>query len=112
MKARAIKSHEGFLTLQSTPESCTHIRINLPCIVNGEPLGELTLPVIIKGDRKGTNNWSWNGSLEKPTLKPSLLIGVPPNQVHIFVTDGQVIYLEDNAPEVAGSVVDLIDFTD
>jgi len=31
------------------------------------------VPVQIKGTREGTGNWTWNGDVDYPTLKPSLL---------------------------------------
>ena len=30
------------------------------------------LPVITKGSREENNAWTWNGSLDKPTVRPSV----------------------------------------
>ncbi len=52
------------------PKDATHLKIKLP-----GPTGELFLPVMTGNQtRAGTGCWSWNGSVEKPTLKPSVLL--------------------------------------
>jgi hypothetical protein len=53
--------------LPCAPAEATHLRLGRPGI-----LGEITLPVMIGGTREGTNNWTWNGSVDKPTVKPSI----------------------------------------
>lgn len=62
-------------------------------------------------------NWGWNGSLEKPTFTPSVLVtypgsdagkdGAPPAVCHSFVTDGRIQYLGDCTHAMAGQTVDL-----
>lgn len=62
-------------------------------------------------------NWGWNGSLEKPTFTPSVLVtypgsdagkdGAPPAVCHSFVTDGRIQYLVDCTHAMAGQTVDL-----
>lgn len=62
-------------------------------------------------------NWAWNGSLEKPTFTPSVLVtyngadagvdGAPPAVCHSFVTDGRIQYLGDCTHSLAGQTVDL-----
>lgn len=62
-------------------------------------------------------NWSWNGSLERPTFQPSVLVtyngadagrdGAPPAVCHSFVTDGRIQYLGDCTHELAGQTADL-----
>lgn len=62
-------------------------------------------------------NWSWNGSLERPTFQPSILVtyngpdagrdGAPPSVCHTFVTDGRIQFLGDCTHELAGQTVDL-----
>lgn len=81
-------------------------------------------------------NWSWNGSLEKPTFMPSVLVsgtnftekgqadfdawhadGCPPRGgakfesapfvCHSFVTDGRIQYLGDCTHALAGQTVDM-----
>jgi len=82
--------------------------------------------------------WTWNGSLEKPTFTPSLLItgtefsaagradyeawcaaghpdrqGKPfdsvPSRCHSVVTDGKIHFCADCSHELAGQVVDMKD---
>ena len=62
-------------------------------------------------------NWSWNGSLEKPTFSPSVLVtyegkdagkdGAPPAVCHSFVIDGCIQFLNDCTHRLAGQTVDL-----
>ena len=56
--------------------------------------------------------WSWNGSLDNPTFKPSLLVN-PDGQdrCHLWVTDGKVIFLPDSYHALAGKTVELPDWT-
>lgn len=77
--------------------------------------------------------WSWNGSMERPTLSPSVLVtwdmGDPPvtpenfeeyrrnpwpqtkvkKVCHSFVTDGQIQFLCDCTHALAGQTVSLPD---
>ena len=53
--------------------------------------------------------WSFNGDLEKPTFRPSLLntkVGVI---CHLYMTDGQIDFLSDCSHELAGITVDMED---
>lgn len=75
--------------------------------------------------------WSWNGSLELPTISPSILFrGVlygpakvrfsnykgsfpcesSPFVCHSFVRDGRIEFLPDCTHELAGQTVDLPEF--
>lgn len=60
--------------------------------------------------------WSWNGSTDRPTLSPSVLIrwtrrpenAAPVDEVcHSFVRDGRIEFLSDCTHGLAGSTVDL-----
>ncbi|WP_242514506.1 DUF6527 family protein [Enterobacter cloacae] len=67
--------------------------------------------------------WGWNGSVDKPTLTPSVLVtGFTPSDdpeefgdatkdkpftCHSFVTDGQIQYLNDCTHSMAGMTVPL-----
>lgn len=57
--------------------------------------------------------WGWNGSLERPTLTPSLNAHYPqgagrPDYVcHSFVTDGRIKFLTDSTHALAGQEVEL-----
>ena len=83
----------------------------------------------IHGTRSGTGNWTWNGDVDKPTLRPSILtkgtesvtdeqiaaigrgeqITPVPVVCHTWITDGQVIFLDDCTHELAGQTLDLLD---
>lgn len=60
--------------------------------------------------------WTFNGDLEKPTFKPSMLSNkdhsnpkVP--RCHSFVTDGKIQFLGDCTHDMAGKTVDLPDIS-
>ncbi len=56
--------------------------------------------------------WKWNGSLEKPTLTPSLLYKTHDGSAvrcHLFVTDGKIIYCDDCPHIMKGRTVDMED---
>ena len=118
--------------VQVEPAQATHLRIWLP-----GPVGLLTLPVQIKGTRAGTGNWTWNGDVEKPTLRPSVLTqsghfapqfdpenhscwckfnaehpGEAPAfhcyRCHCWVTDGKAQFIDDTTHEFRGKTVELL----
>jgi len=92
--------------MQCSVEEATHLTINLP-----GPVGHLTLPVIRHGTRAGTGNWTWNGSVDKPTLRPSLLTTNGPGgwRCHCWVNDGQAQFLADTTHQFVDQTVDLLD---
>jgi len=57
--------------------------------------------------------WAWNGSTDKPTLTPSILVTYDmgedhtPNRCHSFVTNGEIQYLSDCTHALAGQTVPL-----
>ena len=65
--------------------------------------------------------WQWNGSLDLPTITPSVLVTWEANPnaspefkewhkkrvCHSFVTDGRIQFLGDCTHELAGQTVDL-----
>lgn len=62
------------------------------------------------GERNESNaTWTWNGSMDKPTFTPSLLIHGRDNTptCHSFVTDGKIQFLTDSTHKLAGQTVDL-----
>ncbi len=80
------------------------------------PLSTLHIPVQQRGTREGTGNWTWNGDTEKPTLRPSVLNDFrkhdPAGLVHhIWITDGNVVYLDDCTFELAGQTLPLLEVT-
>ena len=93
--------------VECSVEEATHVTIKLP-----GPTGKVILPVILHGTRDGTNCWSWNGNVELPTLKPSLLTeGVRENtkyKCHSWINDGNVRFLPDCSHEFVGQTVELL----
>ena len=52
--------------------------------------------------------WAWNGSEERPTFSPSMLVNRDtPSQCHSFVTDGKIQFLNDCYHELKGQTVEL-----
>jgi len=65
----------------------------------------------------GKDPWEWNGSLDKPTIRPSIFVNkgrVCPDvpACHSLVTDGKINFLADCSHALAGKVVDLPDWED
>lgn len=87
------------------PRDATHIRITMP-----GPMGNLLLAVHT-GQRPAvqTSSWHWNGDVDKPTLKPSVLNTRPGFRCHSFITDGIVDFLRDTTHELSGQKVPLLD---
>lgn len=89
-------------------EEATHVTLNVP-----GPTGQLTLPVILKGARDGTGCWSWNGSTDAPTLRPSVLTQGhsirtdAPFRCHSWINDGAAQFLDDCSHELRGQTVPL-----
>lgn len=91
------------------------------------------------GDGPGPR-WGWNGNVDKPTFKPSILVRSTeltangradldawraagcqrpapelesiPTVCHSFVTDGRIQFLSDCTHHLAGQTVDLPDWDD
>lgn len=94
-----------------SPQEATHLLLHLP-----GPLPNRILPVITGGCRSGTPNWTWNGSVDSPTIKPSVLTkgGVYEGDTykeyvcHSWINDGKVQFLDDCTHELAGQTIDLL----
>jgi hypothetical protein len=56
--------------------------------------------------------WEWNGSYEKPTFSPSLLVWGhrPDMRCHLFLTDGMLRFLDDCVHDLKGQTVPMVDF--
>ena len=70
--------------------------------------------VPVNGHRSG-RGWQWNGSLDSPTLAPSILVNVggsnPTVQIcHTFIRDGKIEFLADCTHKLAGQMVDVPDW--
>jgi hypothetical protein len=107
MKARPLKL-QGHTYTPCEPDEATHIALNLP-----GPLPNRILPVIQHGPRTGTPCWTWNGSIDAPTVKPSVLSrggdAKGDHVCHSFINNGQVQFLADCSHEFAGQTLDLLD---
>ena len=59
----------------------------------------------------GPEGWKWNGSLERPTLSPSVLVSgyISDREVrcHSFIENGKIHFLNDCLHSLAGKTVDL-----
>lgn len=112
MKAMPMALMEDVGYMRCEVEHATHVKLNFP-----GPAGEIFLPVIQSGTRSGTGCWTWNGDVEKPTLKPSVLTqgcnDKSPTffRCHTWVNDGQAQFLDDCSHELRGQTVDLLEIT-
>ena len=96
------------------PAEATHLMLNMP-----GPIPTRILPVMIGGTRAGTPNWTWNGSVDAPTVKPSILTRgagricrdcqYVEQVCHSWVNDGKVQFLDDCTHEFAGMTMDLLE---
>jgi hypothetical protein len=91
------------------PKEATHLQLHMP-----GPFPNRILPVMIGGTRQGTPNWTWNGSVQFPTVKPSILTrgGGDDDKNHVchsFVNDGKVQFLDDCTHEFKGQTLDLLE---
>lgn len=103
MKARPLQLIENMYQ-PCEPEVATHIKLHFP-----GPYPTRILPIIIKGPRKGTPNWTWNGDTETPTIKPSILTSCGNSVCHSWVNDGKVQFLNDCTHSLAGQTIDLLE---
>lgn len=71
------------------------------------------MPHIVNVDANAPIRWEWNGSLEKPTLSPSILVQYDWGEnreehvCHSFVVDGVWQYLGDCTHKLANTHVEL-----
>lgn len=60
--------------------------------------------------------WDWNGSLDKPTLGPSILVrwgsSTEKRCCHSYVRGGRIEFLSDCTHALAGQTVDLPEIAD
>lgn len=120
MKAKPLKQVAAGEWHSCKPSEATHLRLTMP-----GPSMHIMLPVMIKGRREGTDCWTWNGDVEKPTLRPSVLTrgttlpkegedpadktNWKPFVCHSWVTDGKAQFLDDCSHELRSQTVDLLD---
>ncbi len=61
--------------------------------------------------------WTWNGSIESPTLTPSVLVTYKDpdgagdvTRCHSYIANGRIQFLSDCTHKLAGQTVDMVDF--
>jgi len=107
VKAKPVRVAEGTGYVECGCQEATHITMRLP-----GPTGLLTLPVLQgSATRAGTGCWTWNGSTEAPTLRPSVLTTGHNWRCHSWITDGNVQFLADCSHEMANTTASLLDVT-
>lgn len=107
MKAKAVIIKDG--SFIEVKELSTHLVLYFP-FDKDNPFRERILPIQLNGSRANTKNWSWNGDLEKPTLKPSIKTNIGNGQIcHSFVNDGKVQFLSDCTHEFKNQTIELLD---
>jgi len=92
----------------------THVKLHTP-----GPFAFRYIPVVTSGPRRGTPCWTWNGSTDKPTLRPSVRTSTgkdpapdrdfPTEICHSWITNGQIKFLGDCTHEFKGTTQDLLD---
>jgi hypothetical protein len=111
MKAIPFKVVDG-VRINCSPDEATYIEIKRP-----GPAGLIALPVT------PPTGWTWNKSVDAPTIQPSILTtgthyqggdpvdkaNWPDIRCHTFITDGKVQFLADCSHELKGQTLDLID---
>ncbi|TGK36234.1 DUF6527 family protein [Leptospira andrefontaineae] len=67
----------------------------------------------------GINRWETSGSLETPTIRPSVRTYFPAHEdipeettCHLFVKEGRLEFLQDCQHSLAGKTVDMVEFPD
>lgn len=108
MKAQPLCLHDGVYS-PCKPQEATHVRLHLP-----GPLPNRIVPVRHLNTVAVTRpSWAWNGSVDLPTLSPSLLSAGSDvsgdHLCHSFIRAGRVQFLSDCSHSLAGQTVDLLD---
>lgn len=109
MKAKPMLLVPGAGYVECDAHEATHLMLRIP-----GPTGLLTLPVL-QGNttRAGTGAWTWNGSTDAPTLRPSVLTqydGADRQwRCHSWITDGAAQFLADCSHDMANATVPLLD---
>ena len=109
-KALPVRLEPGRGYVECSVAEATHLTLRIP-----GPTGRLTLPVV-QGNttRAGTRAWTWNGSTDAPTLRPSVLtqyqsaIAERSWRCHSWINDGAAQFLADCSHSMAGQTVPLL----
>ena len=109
MKAKPMVLVPGLGYAECEPHEATHLTLRIP-----GPTGLLTLPVV-QGNttRAGTGAWTWNGSTDAPTLRPSVRTQYDGGDsswcCHSWINDGAAQFLADSTHSMANTTVPLLD---
>lgn len=93
------------MTRARLEEHATHATLLFEC----PGCGFLHAPAVRGTPPRGAPVWDWNGSLEAPTISPSLLVTAtdPTLVCHSFIRDGRIQFLGDCTHDLAGQTIDL-----
>jgi hypothetical protein len=80
-----------------------HVKWDPKEIEEKKKFGDVNLPT-----------WKWNGSLDKPTFNPSLLVNKswPDKRCHSFIIDGNIQFLNDCWHNLKGQTIPIPDWKD
>jgi hypothetical protein len=83
--------------------------VAMPVQRNGETDGYMIFCPACKCGHLFDKRWWFNGNLEKPTFKESMLVcgGAQNVTCHSYVTDGMIQFLPDSTHALAGQTVEL-----
>jgi len=58
--------------------------------------------------------WKWNGSFDRPTFEPSLLVNAsrPESRCHSYVKEGKIRFLKDSYHALKGQEVEIPEWED
>jgi hypothetical protein len=118
MRARPCRIVDGAIEY-TDPEDDTHAEATHVTLRLSGPVGYLMLPVILRGSRdEHPGHWTWNGSVDRPTLKPSIKTqGTDTRQIpshgtkyvcHLLLNDGICHFCDDTTHELRGQSVPLL----
>lgn len=76
---------------------------------------EHSLPLVLTDPSNQGWAWTWNGSFDKPTILPSILVNLGGSNpevpiCHSFVIDGRIQFLSDSTHALSGQTVELPEF--
>ena len=107
VKAKPVRLNYGVGYEPCCADQATHVTLNVP-----GPTGLLTLPIIQRGMREGSGCWTWNGSTDAPTLRPSVLTEGQNFRCHSWINNGNVQFLDDCTHEMRNQTVALNDVSE
>lgn len=111
MKALPLKQVAGGYE-RCGPNEATHIRLHVP-----GPLPNRILPITLDRATAIPPCWTWNGSVDMPTVTPSVksrggrMVGDVYVDVvcHSWIANGQIQFLTDCTHQFAGQTHNLLD---